>query len=151
MNCPQCHSARTTTLQHTTELVYVVFRCQNCDRIFNARTGTSFNFVEMPTDIVFQVLLYRIRYKLSYRDLAELFLLRSFVFTHETVRDWEERFSPIFADELQNFLILTDSVDIDFNPVHGTAPIQNPATFLHPNRKNKSDAGIFMHVLFENM
>ncbi len=41
-------------------------------------------------------------------------------------------------------LILTDSVDIDFNPVHDIASIQNPATFLHPNRKNKTDAGILM-------
>ena len=49
------------------------------------------------------------------------------------------------------FLILTDSVDIDFNPVHDTAPIQNPTIFLHPNRKNKKEAGIFMQVLFENM
>lgn len=28
------------------------------------------------------------------------FLLRSFEFTHETVRDWEERFAPIFAQQL---------------------------------------------------
>ncbi len=100
MNCPHCHSARTTVLQRTTELGYAVSRCQNCNRTFNERTGTPFNFVEVPTDIVFQVLLYRVRYKLSYRDIAELFMLRGFTFTHETVRDWEERFSPILADEL---------------------------------------------------
>ena len=70
MNCPHCHSARTTVLQRTTELGYAVSRCQNCNRTFNERTGTPFNFVEVPTDIVFQVLLYRVRYKLSYRDIA---------------------------------------------------------------------------------
>ncbi|MBV9676580.1 MAG: hypothetical protein JO185_09610 [Acidobacteriaceae bacterium] len=47
--------------------------------------------LEFPTDIVFQVVLYRLRYKLSLRDLAELFLLRGF--THEAVREWEERFA----------------------------------------------------------
>lgn len=29
------------------------------------------------------------------------FLLRSFEFTHETVRDWQERFAPIFAAQLR--------------------------------------------------
>jgi putative transposase len=31
-----------------------------------------------------------LRYKLSLRNLAEMFLLRGFQFTHEAVRDWEE-------------------------------------------------------------
>jgi len=88
-------------LQRKTELNYAVFSCRDCARSFNERTGTPFNFLEVPTDIVFHVLLYRMRYKLSYRDIAELFLLRGFEFTHETVRDWEERFSPIFAGELK--------------------------------------------------
>jgi transposase-like protein len=51
--------------------------------------------------VVFQVLLCRLRYKMSFRDVAEFFLLRSFEFTHETVRDWEERFAPIFATLLR--------------------------------------------------
>ncbi len=55
----------------------------------------------MPTDIVFQVLLCRLRYKLSFCDIAEFFLLRRFEFTHQTVRDWEERFAPIFIDQLR--------------------------------------------------
>jgi transposase-like protein len=101
MNCPHCHCTRTTQLQHTTDLGYAVFRCTGCDRTFNERTGTSFNFLEVPTDIVFQVLFCRLRYKLSYRETAELFLLRGFDFTHETVRDWEERFTPVLAEELR--------------------------------------------------
>jgi transposase-like protein len=55
----------------------------------------------VPTDIVFQVLLCRLRYKLSFRDIAEFFLLRGFEFTHETVRDWSARFAPIFVDQLR--------------------------------------------------
>ena len=101
MNCPHCHSCETTRQKRKTDLGYAVFRCQGCGCTFNERTGTPFNYIEVPTDIVFQVLLYRVRYKLSYRDVAELFLLRGFVFTHETVRDWEERFGPIFTDELR--------------------------------------------------
>jgi transposase-like protein len=38
---------------------------------------------------------------MSFRDIAEFFLLRGFHFTHETVRDWEERFAPIFIEELR--------------------------------------------------
>ncbi len=78
-----------------------MFRCQQCHRTFNERTGTAFNFVEWPTDIVFEVLFCRLRYKLSYRDIAEFFLLRGFLFTHETVRHWEERFAPLFAEQLR--------------------------------------------------
>ena len=95
MDCPHCHSTRTTKLQRTTDLGYAVFSCKDCGRTFNEPIGTPFNFVEVPTDIVFQVLLCRVRYKLSYREVAELFLLRGFQFTHETVREWEER-SPRF-------------------------------------------------------
>ncbi|GHO94234.1 hypothetical protein KSF_042820 [Reticulibacter mediterranei] len=72
-----------------------------CQRIFNERTGTLFNSLEAPTDVVFLVVLWRLRYKLSLRDVAEMFLERGFVFTHETVRDWEARFAPLVADQLQ--------------------------------------------------
>jgi putative transposase len=78
-----------------------MFRCKECCRTFNERTGTPFNFIEVPTDIVFQVLLCRLRYKLSFRDIAEFFLLRGFEFTPETVRNWEERFAPILAQQLR--------------------------------------------------
>jgi len=44
------------------------------------------------------VVLWRLRYKLSLRDLAELFLARGLVFSHEAVRDWEGRFAPLLAD-----------------------------------------------------
>jgi putative transposase len=101
MNCPHCQSTELSRLQRTTNLGYAVFRCKNCRRTFNERTGTPFNYVEVPTDIVFQVLVCRIRYRLSYREVAELFLMRGFEFTHETVRDWEELFTPIFQEELR--------------------------------------------------
>ena len=50
---------------------------------------------------MFQVVLWRVRYKLSLRDLAEMFLQRGFSFTHETVRDWEVRFGPLLAEHLR--------------------------------------------------
>jgi transposase-like protein len=47
------------------------------------------------------VVFWRLRYKLSLRDLAEMFLVRGFTFTHEAVRDWEARFAPLLADQLR--------------------------------------------------
>ncbi len=101
MNCPHCRSRQTKTLPRTTDLGYAVFRCDGCRRTFNERTGTQFNFLEMPTDIVFQVVLFRLRFKLSLRDLVEMFLIRGYSFSHEAVRDWEQRFAPLLADQLR--------------------------------------------------
>ena len=101
MSCPHCCSRQTRKLSRTTNLGYTMFRCCRCQRKFNQRTGTPFNFLEFPTDIVFQVLLCRLRFKLSLRDLPELFLLRGFTFTHEAVREWEERFAPLLAEQLR--------------------------------------------------
>ena len=93
---------RTTARQHrTTALGYQTFRCGACRRSFNERTGTPFNFLEYSTDIVLLVVLWRLRYKLSLRDLAEMFLERGFVFTHEAVRELEGRFAPLLMERLR--------------------------------------------------
>jgi transposase-like protein len=47
------------------------------------------------------VVRWRLRDKLSLRDLAEMFLERGFEFTHEAVRDWEARFAPMLTDVLR--------------------------------------------------
>ena len=73
MNCPHCASA-TKEQSKKTSLGYRTFSCSVCHRTFNERTGTPFNFLEYPTDIVLLVVLWRLRYKLSLRDLAEMFL-----------------------------------------------------------------------------
>ena len=101
MVCPHCQSPQLRKLNRLTELGYAVFRCRGCQRKSNERTGTPFNFLELPTDIVFEIVLCRLRYKLSLRNLAEMFLLRGFEFTHEAVREWEERFAPLLAERLR--------------------------------------------------
>ncbi|MEO0520786.1 MAG: IS6 family transposase [Cyanobacteria bacterium P01_A01_bin.116] len=101
MDCPHCQSPGVSSLQRRTSLGYEMFRCKRCRRTFNERTDTPFNFIEVPTDIIFQVMLCRVRCKLSYRDVAEFFLLRGFQFTHETVRFWEERFLPHFTEQIR--------------------------------------------------
>ena len=101
MNCPHCASTVTKERTKKTSLGYRTFCCSACKRTFNERTGTPFNYLEYPTDIVLLVVLWRVRYKLSLRDLAEMFLERGFEFTHEAVRDWEARFAPLMADQLR--------------------------------------------------
>src|SRR5215470_4302308 len=101
MNCPHCASPTTKEQTKKTALGYRTFRCSDCKRTLNERTGTPFNFLEYPTAIVLLVVLWRLRDKLSLRDLAEMFLERGFEFTHEAVRDWEERFAPLLADQLR--------------------------------------------------
>jgi putative transposase len=47
------------------------------------------------------VVLWRLRYKLSLRDLPEMFLIRGIVFSHEAVRDWEAKLTPAVAEGLR--------------------------------------------------
>lgn len=44
-----------------------------CQHVFNERTGTPFNSLESPTDVVLLAVLWRLRYKLRLRDVAEVF------------------------------------------------------------------------------
>jgi putative transposase len=44
---------------------------------------------------------WRLRYKLSLRDLPEMFLLRGIEFTYEAVRDWEAKLTPLLIDSLR--------------------------------------------------
>jgi transposase-like protein len=76
-------------------------RCSACRRIFNERSGTPFTSLEYPSDLVLLVVFWRLREKVSLRDLAERFMQRGFVFTQETVREWEAWFSPLLADQLR--------------------------------------------------
>ena len=101
MICPRCDSDQTTRRRRRTSLGYRTFCCSDCDRIFNERTGTPFNDLQYPTDVVLLAVLWRLRYKLSFRDVAELLLDRGFQVTHETVRAWEFRFAPFLAEQLR--------------------------------------------------
>ena len=97
MPCPHCAATATTEQSRRTALGYRTFRCRVCRRVCNERTGTPYNHLQYPTDLVLLVVLWRLRYKLRLRDLAEMFLERGFVFTQETVRDGEARFAPLLA------------------------------------------------------
>ena len=57
MNCPHCASVTTKEQAKKTSLGYRTFRCSACKQTFNERTGTPFNFLEYPTDVVLLVVL----------------------------------------------------------------------------------------------
>jgi len=95
--CPHCAATATVEQPRRTALGYRTFRCPICRRVCNERTGTPYNYLQYPTDLVLLVVLWRLRYKLSLRNLAEMFLERGFVFSHETVRHWEARCAPLLT------------------------------------------------------
>jgi putative transposase len=101
MRCPHCESTATTERPDRTELGYRRFRCRDCRRGFNERTGAPFNRLQYPTDVVCLVVLWRFRYKLSLRDLAEMFLQRGITVTHEAVREWESQLAPLLSEALR--------------------------------------------------
>jgi transposase-like protein len=74
------------TKEHKAMLGYRLFCCFACKRLFNERTGTPFNFLEYPTDVRLLVRLWRLRYRLSLRDLTEMFLERGWEFSYGAIR-----------------------------------------------------------------
>ena len=101
MRCVGCGSAAVTGRPERTTQGYRRFRCRACGKQFNERTGTVLNRAQYPSDVIALVVLWRLRYKLSLRDLPEMFLVRGMVFCHETVRAWEAKLTPALAEELR--------------------------------------------------
>ena len=101
VTCPHCRSRATSRRLRRTELGYRRFQCRTCRRRFNERTGTRFNEIRFPSDVVMLAVLWRLRYKLSLRDVAEMLLERGYQVTHETVRTWEASFAPLLSERLR--------------------------------------------------
>ena len=87
MRCPHGQSTRPTERSERTAHGYRRFRCRECGRGFNERTGSVLNRLQRPSDVVFLIVLWRLRFKRSLRDLTEILLLRGLVFSHEAVRN----------------------------------------------------------------
>ncbi|NQW18323.1 MAG: IS6 family transposase [Chloroflexi bacterium] len=101
MSCPCCRSENVANRKRRTSLDYRIYYCNSCKRQFNDRTGTPFNDLQFPTDIVLLAVLWRLRYKLGFRDVAELLLERGFEVSYETIRVWEFRFAPLVSKNLR--------------------------------------------------
>src|SRR4051812_462358 len=101
MRCIGCGSAAVTQRRERTAQGYKRFRCGACGKQWNERTGTVLNRAQYPSDVIALVVLWRLRYKLSLRDLPEMFALRGMVFSYEAVREWEAKLTPALAEELR--------------------------------------------------
>src|ERR671928_2055476 len=101
MGCPGCGSGAVTERPERPAQGYRRFRCRSCGKQLNERTGTVLNRAQYPSDVVALVVLWRLRYKPSLRDLPEMFAIRGIVFSHEAVRDWEAKLTPALAEDLR--------------------------------------------------
>ncbi len=101
MRCVECGSDAVSERPERTAQGYRRFRCRACGKQFNERTGTVLNWAQYPSDVIALVVLWRLRYKLSLRDLPEMFAVRGMVFSYEAVRDWEAKLTPALAEELR--------------------------------------------------
>jgi putative transposase len=101
MQCVDCGSTATWERWDRTAQGYRRFRCRDCGRQFNERSGGVLNRTQYPSDVIALVVLWRLRYRLTLQDLSERFLERGILFSHETVREWEAKLTPVLADELR--------------------------------------------------
>jgi putative transposase len=100
MDCVCCGSAAAERPERTAR-GYRRFRCGACGKQFNERSDCILNRTQYPSDVIALVVLWRLRYRLTLRDLGEMFLLRGIVFSHEAVRDWEAKLAPVLAGGLR--------------------------------------------------
>ena len=101
MRCIGCGSTAVSERPERTAQGYRRFRCHTCRKQFNERSGGALNRAQFPSDVIALVVLWRLRYALSLRDLSEMFLIRGIVFSHEAVRDWEAKLTPALAEDLR--------------------------------------------------
>src|ERR687895_632655 len=101
MDCVCCGSAAVTERPERTVRGYRRFRCRDCGKQSNERSGGRLNHTHFPSDVIALVVLWRLRYRLTLRDLAEMFLVRGITFSHEAVRAWEAKLAPALAGELR--------------------------------------------------
>ena len=101
MQCVACGSSAVSERSEHTVQGYRRFRCRVCGKQFNERSDGLLNRTRYPSDVMALVVLWRLRYKLSLRDLTEMFLVRGIVFSHEAVRDWEAKLTPVLAEALR--------------------------------------------------
>ena len=101
MDCPHCSSSLTLERKALTKQGYKCYHYRNCSKFFNERTLSPFNLLRYPNELIFKVVTWRLRYKLSLRDLSELLTNEGITISHETVREWEAKFAPVIEQDLR--------------------------------------------------
>jgi putative transposase len=101
MRCLECNAAEVSARSERTAHGYRRFRCQACGKQFNERRAGILNRAQYPSDVIALVVFWRLRYKLSLRDLPEMFLIRGIEFSYEAVRAWEAKLTPLLIESLR--------------------------------------------------
>jgi hypothetical protein len=91
VRCPKCLSTAFRERPERTAQGYRRFRCLDRSEQFNERSGGLLNPHAISGDVIALVVLWRLRHKLSLRDLAEMFL----------ICDWEAKLMPTLTEELR--------------------------------------------------
>src|SRR4051794_21441670 len=73
MECVACGSAAVTERPERTAQGYRRFRCRDCGRQYNERSASVLNHTQYPSDVIALVVLWRLRYRLTLRDLTGMF------------------------------------------------------------------------------
>jgi len=88
MDCLHCGSRDFYTCSNTTNLGYQQYRCRECKKQYNERTGTPFNFISHRTEVAIMTLYYYYSFKMSLDDVVIIMALRGFHLSHQTVHNW---------------------------------------------------------------
>ena len=65
MDCVACGSAAVTERPECTARGYRRFRCRECGKQYNERSGGLLNHTQYPSDVIALVVLWRLRYRLT--------------------------------------------------------------------------------------
>lgn len=103
INCINCNSSQVIDLKNRTALGYSQWRCCDCGKQFNERSGTPFNRISYRTEIVVLVVYHRLRFKLSLDDVVEVMATRNVFISHQTVQNWVQWFGPELGIQLRDF------------------------------------------------
>src|SRR5580658_3496397 len=101
MRCVACGTSAVAEQSECTAQGYRRFRWRACGKQFNERSDGVLNRTRYPSDVIALVVLWRLRCKLSLRDLPEMLLVCGIVVSYEAVRDWEAKLTPALAEALR--------------------------------------------------
>jgi transposase-like protein len=102
-----CDSGSVAERSDRTARGYRRFRYRDCGRQFNERGAGLLNRARFPLDVIALGVFFRLRCKLSLRDVAEMFLLRGIEFSHDRAakridgRQWEALLTPTLISALR--------------------------------------------------
>ena len=102
MNCPNCESTNTRLCKQKTELGYEQYYCRSCCSQYNERTGTPFNYLEYPTEVVIMTVIYYYQFKTSLDDVVKLMYMRGIKLSHQTVHNWATTIGIALALEFRS-------------------------------------------------